>query len=78
MLTYREEYGADADGNRGIMQTFAEFEPSDSEEIREQIKAQYDPDTIEYTIYMYDDYDGAHEFEVDINDYFTYDELKEL
>lgn len=78
MLIYREEYGQDADGNRGIMQTFAELEPSDAEEIREQIKAQYDPDTTEYTIYIYDEYDGEHEFEVDLNDYFTYDEIKEL
>lgn len=78
MLIYQEEFGADADGNRGIIQICAELEPSDADEVREQIAAQYDPDVTTYTIYMYDHFDGEHEFEVDIDDYFTYDEIKEL
>ena len=78
MLTYPEEFGADIDGNRGIIQICAELEPSDTDEVREQIKVQYDPGITTYTIYMYDNFDGEHEFEVDINDYFTYVEIKEL
>ena len=78
MLTYQEEFGADIDGNRGIIQTIAELEPRDSDEVREQIAAQYDPDVTTYTIYMYDHLDNEHEFEVLASDYFTYDEIKEL
>ena len=78
MLVYKEEYGADIDGNRGVVQTYAELEISDADEVREQIRVQYDPDVTKYTIYMYDHFDNEHEFEVLASDYFTYDELKEL
>ena len=78
MLVYTENYGADSDGNRGVAQTYAELEESDADEVREQISAQYDTDVTTYTIYMYDHFDGEHEFEVDIDDYFTYDEIQEL
>lgn len=78
MLIYTEMEYQDIDGNRGVQQTYVEIEPSDADEIREQIKVQYDPDVTTYTIYMYDHFDGEHEFEVDINDYFTYAEVKEL
>ena len=78
MLVYKEEYGADIDGNRGVVQTYAELEISDADEVREQIKVQYDPDVTKYTIYMYDQFDNEHEFEVDIDDYFDYAQRKEL
>ena len=68
MLVYQEEYGADADGHRGIIQTIAELEPRDSDEVREQIAAQYEFGVYTYTIYMYDHLDNEHEFEVDIDD----------
>lgn len=78
MLTYTEEYGADADGHRGITQTYAELEPSDDDEVREQIAAQYEQNVDEYIIYLYDHLDNEHEFEVLASDYFTYDEIQEL
>lgn len=78
MLTYPEEWGADIDGNRGIIQTIAELEPSDADEVREQIKVQYEQNVDEYVVYLYDHLDNEHEFEVLASDYFTYDEIKEL
>lgn len=78
MLVYQEEYGADADGNRGITQTYAELEPSDADEIREQIAAQYKFGVYTYTIYMYDHLNNEYKFKVNLNDYFTYAEVKEL
>lgn len=78
MLIYEEEFGADADGNRGIMQIVAELEQDDAEEIRAQIEAQYEQGTDKYTIYMFDLFDGEHQFEVYASDYFNYAELKEM
>mgnify|MGYP006863443672 len=78
MLTYPEEFEADIDGNRGIMQTCAELEPSDANEVREQISAQFEQYVDEYIVYLYDLSSNEYEFEVNINDYFTYDEIKEL
>jgi hypothetical protein len=78
MLTYPEEFGADIAGNRGTVQTCAELEPSDRDEVREQISAQYEQDVDEYIIYLYDHLDNEHEFEVLASDYFTYDEIQEL
>lgn len=78
MLIYQEKWGADIDGNRGIVQTCAELEDSDEEEIREQISAQYEQNVDEYIVYLYDHFDGEHEFEVLASDYFTYDEIQEL
>ena len=78
MLVYSEMAYQDIDGNRGIIQTISELEPRDSDEVREQIAAQYEFGVYTYTIYMYDHLDNEHEFEVDINDYFTYAEIKEL
>ena len=78
MITYEENYGEDADGNRGIKKTCAELESSDEAEIREQIRAQYEPGVEDYIIYMTDSCENEYEFEVNIEDYFTYDEIKEL
>lgn len=58
--------------------TCAELEPSDHDEVREQISAQYEQDVDEYVVYLYDHLDNEHEFEVLASDYFTYDEIQEL
>ena len=79
MQCYQELYGADADGNRGVIITNAELEPSDSEEIRAQLEMMYEPGRNEYTIYLYSEqHEVEIEFDVLASDYFTYDELKEL
>lgn len=79
MQCYQELYGADADGNRGVIITNAELEPSDSEEIRAQLEMMYEPGISIYYIYLWcEQFDTEHEFEVDINDYFTPEEIKGL
>lgn len=61
-------YGADADGNRGIDLHMAELEPSDDPEVKALLIKHLGEDTSEwpetYTITI-DDYD----FEVDTRDY---------
>ena len=79
MICYQELYVSDADGNRGMYIINAELEPSDAEEIRNQIECMFDPDKQLYTIFIYCDlYDTEHEFEVNINDYFTPTEIKDM
>jgi hypothetical protein len=79
MLCYQELYGADADGNRGQLITWADIEPSDSEDIRQQILEQYQPDSNKYTIVLYcHQFDTEHEFDVLASDYFILTELEEL
>lgn len=79
MVTYTELYGQDIDGNRGQLQYCGEIEPSDRDEIRAQLEFMYEPNQTIYNIFLYDHmHDCEIEFEVNINDYFTYDELKEL
>lgn len=79
MLVFLENYGADADNNRGQLQYCGELEPSDRDEIRAQLEFMYEPGRNEYTIYLYaEQHEVEIEFDVLASDYFTYDELKEL
>ena len=79
MHCYQELYGSDIDGNRGTLLINAEIEPSDSEEIRAQLEMMYEPGVSIYTIFLYShQFDSEHEFEVDINDYLTPEEIKGL
>lgn len=69
-ITKEENYGADADGNRGITIYHAELEPSDKDWIMEQIRENYDEDIEFYTVFGYDSIlDIEIEFEVNINDW---------
>lgn len=76
MKCYIEKnYGADADGNRGIYMEFYELEPSDYEEVKEKVIEElngYDeddyPETVTITMicpHTEEDID----FEVDVKDY---------
>lgn len=79
MLVYSEIYGADADNNRGQLHYCGELEPSDRDEVRAQLEFMYEPGRNEYTIFIYaEQYDIEIEFEVDINDYLTPEEIKGL
>ena len=79
MQCYQELYGSDADGNRGVIITNAELESSDSDEIKYQLEMMYKPGVSTYTIFLYSHkFDTEHEFEVDINDYLTPEEIKGL
>ena len=79
MIIYKENYGADADGNRGTIMYSAEIEPSDADDIIAQLEMMYHPGVDVYTIALYDHMnDMEHEFEVDINDYLTPTEIKGL
>lgn len=69
-ITKEENYGADADGNRGITVYHAELEPSDKDWIMDQIQENYDADTELYTVFGYDPISDVEiEFEVNINDW---------
>ena len=69
-ITKEENYGADADGNRGITVYNAELEPSDKDWIMEQILENYDEDIEFYTVFGYDPISDVEiEFEVNINDW---------
>ena len=79
MQCYRTIENQDADGNRGQLVTYAEIEPSDSDEIKYQLEMMYKPDISIYYIYLWcEQFDTEHEFEVDINDYLTPEEIKGL
>lgn len=79
MLVYTEIYGADADNRRGQLQYCGELEPSDRDEIRAQLEFMYEPGRNDYTVLLYShQFDTEHEFEVDINDYLTPEEIKGL
>ena len=69
-ITKEKNYGADADGNRGITIYHAELEPSDKDWIMAQILENYDADTELYTVFGYDQISDVEiEFEVNINDW---------
>ena len=79
MQCYRTIENQDADGNRGQLVTYAEIEPSDSDEIKYQLEMMYEPDISIYYIHLWcEQFDTEHEFEVDINDYLTPEEIKGL
>ena len=70
MKTYIDKnYGADADGNRGITITEYELENSDNDEIVEQLKAQLvDCEVEDYPLELVIEIDGV-EFTVEVKDY---------
>ena len=69
-ITKEENYGADADGNRGITVYYATLEPSDKHWIMEQIQENFEEDIEIYTVFNYDPISDAEiEFEVNINDW---------
>ena len=79
MQCYRTIENQDADGNRGQLVTYAEIEPSDSDEIKYQLEMMYEPGVSIYSIFLWcEQFDTEHEFEVDINDYLTPEEIKGL
>lgn len=79
MNCYKEPYGADADGNRGIIITNAEITEDDTEEIIAQLIDMYEYGQEFYTIFLYcDRFDTEHEFTVSIYDYLTKAELAQL
>jgi len=67
MREYKELYGADADGNRGVWVTNYELETEDEPEIIEQILDSY-PDSDDRPSSMTVTIDGI-DFEVDVADY---------
>ena len=67
MLEYKELYGADADGNRGVWVTEYELERSDEPDIIEQILDMY-PDSDDRPSSMTVIIEGI-EFEVDVADF---------
>ena len=69
-ITKEENYGADADGDRGVTMYQAELEPSDKDWIMDQINQNFDKDIELYTVFGYDPIsDDEIEFEVNINDW---------
>lgn len=79
MHCYQELYGSDIDGNRGTLLINAEIESSDSDEIRAQLEMMYEPGVSIYSIFLWcEQFDTEYEFEVDINDYLTPEEIKGL
>jgi hypothetical protein len=74
MIEYKENYGADADGNRGRMITEYELELSDEPEIIQQLTEQLegidrDEWPLTLPVYLLDRNDDDVEFEVDPRDY---------
>lgn len=79
ITTIENNYGCDADGNRGYRAVFHELDYRDEDTIRCQIEEQYESDIKSYTVYVYSDVsDEEIEFEVDITDYFTKEEIEEM
>lgn len=69
-ITKEENYGADADGNRGVTMYQAELEPSDKDWIMDQINQNFNEDIEIYTVFGYDPTSDIEiEFEVNINDW---------
>lgn len=62
MEVYTENYGADADGNRGVKTTFAELDESDNEAVIEKL----------YKYFVDGTTDGKFEIEIDGFDFDVY------
>ena len=82
MKCYYENFGEDADGNRGVKTLFYEIEESDNEEIKEQIIEQSIengeiPDKLIVSLYCYLIDDNV-EVEIKTTDYLTNEEIKKL
>lgn len=78
MRTYKEIYGQDIDGNRGIVITNAELDEYDYDWIYESIAGDYDPEREYYTVWNTDDEGNEFEFEVNIKDWLTLEDIAEL
>lgn len=79
MVIYKEKYGEDIDGNRGITVINAEIDSDDTDDIKAQLEMLYDPEEDEYTVTLYcHQFDTEIDFEVNINDYLTPTEIKGL
>ena len=76
MKIWKDAYGDDADGNRGVMETFYDFE--DTEEEREQIAELLYEDFLQGKVYGYTEIEWNDELIIDvcIEEYHT--ELLEL
>ena len=79
MIEYKDIYGADADGNRGIPVIEYELEPADNEEIKYEIITNLEDeeyhDSIEvHLLSMLTD--ELISFDVTISDYLTEEEFK--
>jgi len=68
MNVWTENYGADADGNRGILTTFAELEPEDDDLVVDEIYESFVEDRGDLPKTM-DVYIDDFEFEIDTEDY---------
>lgn len=78
MKIYKDtNYGADADGNRGITVYEAEIDDYDYDNIRDIIRDAYEEDTTNYNITLKED-GMEFEFTVNIYDYFTDDEIEAI
>lgn len=70
------DYGADADGNRGMTMYEYELEDDDYEVIYEQIAEQYEEDKTEYSVVLYNHmFDLEIEEEVDIYDWLSSEDI---
>jgi len=78
MITTKEKYGCDADGNRGVYQKYAELEENDIDWIYEQIVEQFDEDKKYYTVSNEDEDGCEFEFEVYVRDWLSDQEYLEL
>ncbi len=79
MHCYKELYGADYDGNRGVRIINAELTADDEDDIRNQIILQYEPGKLDYIVTLYcHQYDTEHEFDVSASEYFDEFELWEM
>ena len=72
-ITKEYNYGADADGNRGITAYYAELDDDDADWVAEQIMEKYIDGVTEYRVYS-----GDYEFDVNMYDWLTDEEIKEL
>lgn len=79
IFSYDRNYGADADGNRGItIKQFEEFDSFDYDDMAEQILEKFEPERQFYTVFLEDEDGDEWEFEVDVNEILTKDEIKNL
>jgi len=84
MKVFRENYGADADGNRGVMTSFYELDSDDEPEIKEQIKDAIEDGAIDsfsdsLQIVLIDPYSEEDVyFDINVSEYIEEEELDKL
>lgn len=67
MKVWEENYGADADGNRGVPTTFTELEASDCDDVVEALYSTFIDGTFDGTIEI--EINDGFIFNVEVNDY---------